>query len=91
LEAWGWEIEPRYIVDLEDRILNLGLFRTHAHASGVTLERDVAQLLTVRDGLISRDQAFFGWEEGLRAAGLEPDGVDLPSRGKAAHAASKAG
>ena len=38
--------------------------------------------MTVRDGLVVRDQGFFGWDKGLRAAGLDPDAIALPSRGK---------
>jgi hypothetical protein len=52
--------------------------RTHARASGVPLEQEYAQLVTPRDGLVTRDQNFRSWEEGLRAAGLEPDAIPLP-------------
>jgi hypothetical protein len=90
-EAWDAEAEPCYIVDLRDRLLSLVFVRTQGRASGVKLDREVAQLATVRDGLISRDQLFFGWEEGLRAAGLNPDAVALPVRGKTSQAASSAG
>jgi ketosteroid isomerase-like protein len=77
-EAWGWELEPRCIVDLGDRALILGFFRTQARASGVKLDREMAQLLTVREGLVSRDQAFLGWEEGLRAAGIDAAAIGEP-------------
>jgi hypothetical protein len=90
-EAWGWEGELCYIVDLGDRLLNLGFMRAQGRASGVKLDREVAQLVTVRDGLTTREQLLFGWEEGLRAAGLDPDAVALPVRGKTSRAASSAG
>jgi ketosteroid isomerase-like protein len=91
-EGWDrWELEPAYILDLGDRVLSLGFFRSHAHTSGVQLERELAQLLTVREGLVARDHAFFGWEEGLRAAGLDPVGITLPFGGKAGQAASSSG
>jgi len=48
-------------------------------------------LVTLRDGLVIRDQNFFSWEEGLVAAGLEPDAIALPSPAKAAAAARSAG
>jgi hypothetical protein len=90
-EAWGWEGELCYIVDLGDRVLNLGFMHAQGRASGVKLDREVAQLVTLRDGLITREQLLFGWEEGLRAAGLDPDAVALPVRGKTSQAASSAG
>jgi ketosteroid isomerase-like protein len=78
LEVWGaTEFEPAYVLDLGDRVLPLGFFRAQASASGVPLEQEFAQLGTVRNGLIVRDQTFFSWEEGLRAAGLDPDAIPL--------------
>jgi ketosteroid isomerase-like protein len=88
-EVWGsTELVPVHILDLGDHLLHLGSWRVQARASGVPLEQELAQLITLRDGLVIRDQNFFSWEEGLRAAGLEPDAVALPSRTKAAEAAS---
>jgi ketosteroid isomerase-like protein len=78
-EVWGSELEPAYMLDLGDRVLNLGSWRTQARASGAQLEQEIAQLVTVRDGLIARDQTFFSWEDGLHAAGLDPD-FDLAFR-----------
>jgi len=78
-EVWGSELEPAYMLDLGDRVLNLGSWRTQARASGAQLEQEIAQLVTVRDGLIARDQTFFSWEDGLHAAGLGPD-FDLAFR-----------
>jgi ketosteroid isomerase-like protein len=90
----GWaslEIEPAYILDMGERALALGLFHLRGHASGVELEQEFAQMVVLREGLIVRDQAWFRWEEGLRAVGLDPDDVTLPSRGKAGHVASSTG
>jgi hypothetical protein len=87
-EQLGARAEPSYVVDLGDRLLCLGYFRTHAPASGVKLERELAQLLTIREGLVSRHQAFLAWDEGLRAAGLEPDLFHPRLRPKADRAAS---
>jgi hypothetical protein len=41
--------------------------------SGLELEREFAQLFTLRRGLVAHEQFFIGWEKGLRAAGLAPD------------------
>ncbi len=91
-DAWERrESLPALILDLGDRVLNLGFFRLPGSASGLEFEREFAQLSTPRGGLVARDQYFFGWDKGLRAAGLDPDAVALPSRAKAGQAASSAG
>jgi hypothetical protein len=91
-DAWdSIEAEPAYILDLGERLLLLGLIRTHARASGVPLEQELGQLLTGPEGLVTHEQVFFSWEEGLRAAGLDPDAIALPSRATVGHAASSAG
>jgi hypothetical protein len=83
-QIWGsWELEPAYILDLGDRVLNLGFQHARGQASGVPLDGEFAQLLTLREGLVMREQAWFRWEEGLRAAGLDPDAIALPKRGRA--------
>ena len=78
-EVWGSELEPLYVLDLGDRLLNLGLWHLRGRASRVPLDQELAQLVTLRDGLVIRDQNFTSWEEGLRAAGLEPDAIALPA------------
>ena len=79
-EVWGTELEPLYVLDLGDRVLNLGLWRSRGRGSGVPLDLELAQLATLRDGLVIRDQTFTSWDEGLQAAGLEPDAFSLPVR-----------
>lgn len=80
-EVWGSELEPLYVLDLGDRVLNLGLWHIRGRGSGALLHQDLAQLVTLRDGLVVRDQTFTSWDEGLQAAGLEPDAISLPVRG----------
>ena len=80
-EVWDVsDLEPTYILDLGNRFLNLGVWRAHARASGVPLEQEFAQLITVQDGLVTRDQNFFSWEDGLRAAGLDPHAIPRVGR-----------
>jgi ketosteroid isomerase-like protein len=89
----GWdslEIEPVFLIDLGERILALGIFHVRGHASGVELDQEFAQLVALKDGLTVRDQAWFRWEEGLGAVGLDRDSIALHSRGKAGQAASSA-
>jgi len=77
-EVWGSHLEPTYMLDMGARVLNLGIWHTRGRASDVQLEQEIAQLVTVRAGLAMRDQTFFSWEEGLRAAGLDPAAISLP-------------
>lgn len=77
-EVFGSELEPAYMLDLGDRVLTLGFVHAEGRASGVMLDQELGQLATLRDGLVKRDQTFFSWDEGLRAAGLDPDAITLP-------------
>ncbi len=69
----SWEIRPARALDLGDRVLALGSFRGKARASGVELEQGFSQLVTLERGLVVRDRFFYSLEQGLRAAGLEPE------------------
>ena len=83
IEDWGqYELEPACVVDLGDRVLALGFQHARGRASGVALEQEAAQLVTVQEGLVVHDIHFFTWEEGLRVAGLEPGAIALPTRGR---------
>jgi ketosteroid isomerase-like protein len=91
-DAWErWDVTPAMVLDLGDRVVVLGVFRMPGTASGLQFEREWAQLMTVRDGLVVRDQGFFGWDKGLRAAGLDPDAIALPSREKVGQGSRSAG
>lgn len=87
-EVWDWELEPAYILDLGDRMLFLGLNHMRARTSGVQLDQELAQLVTVRDGLVRRDESWPRWAEGLRAAGLDQDAIPLPKQGRVEQAAT---
>lgn len=81
-EAWeGFEVRPVIVLDLGDRVVVLGTFRLPGNVSGLEFEHEFAQLMTERGGLVAREQWFSPWERGLRAAGLDPDAIALPSRG----------
>ena len=56
-----------------DQVLALGSFRGKARASGVEWEQEFSQLVTLERGLVVRDRFFYSWDQGLRAAGLEPE------------------
>jgi ketosteroid isomerase-like protein len=69
----SWEIRPDRALDFGERVLALGSFRGKARASGIEWEQEFSQLVTLGKGLVIRDRFFYSWEQGLRAAGLEPD------------------
>ena len=79
-EAWErWEHRPAAVIDMGgDQLIGLAHVRLPGTRSGVRLESEFAQLVTVRDGLCVRDHEFMSWEKGLRAAGLEPASLALP-------------
>jgi ketosteroid isomerase-like protein len=90
-EAWErWEVVPVAVLDMGDRFIGLGRLRLPGNVSGLELDSEFAQLVTVRDGLCVRDQEFMAWDKGLRAAGLDPDTLSLPPPGKT-QTASRAG
>jgi ketosteroid isomerase-like protein len=68
----SWEIRPDRAFDLGDRVLALGRFSGKARASGVEWEQDFSQLVELEKGQVVRDRFFYSWEQGLRAAGLDP-------------------
>jgi hypothetical protein len=91
-EAWErWELLQVIVLDLGERVLALGSFRLPGNVSGLELEGEFAQLMTARGGLVAREQVFMAWDKGLRAAGLDPDAIGLPSRGKVEQAARNTG
>lgn len=69
----SWEIRPDRALDLGDRVLALGRFRGRARTSGVEWEQQFSQLVMLDRGLVVHDRFFYSWEQGLQAAGLEPD------------------
>jgi ketosteroid isomerase-like protein len=95
LEVWGeaweeWEVWPAAVVDMGDRCLALAHNRLPGTASGLELGGEFAQLLTVTRGLVAYEREFLSWEKGLRAAGLDPDAIALPSGGETGQAESGA-
>jgi hypothetical protein len=68
-----WEIRPVRALDFGDRVLALGSFRGNARASGLEWQQPFSQLVTLSSGLVVRDRFFYSWEQGLQAAGLEPE------------------
>jgi hypothetical protein len=52
----------------------------HGPASGIELELEFAQLLTIERGLVTHERDFGRWDDALHAAALDPAALDLPGR-----------
>ena len=55
----------------DDRVLYLGHIRFRGPASGITVESQLANVKTLRDGKIVRSEDYLSHKEALEAAGLE--------------------
>lgn len=81
LDVWDrQELAPVLVVDLARSLIVLGRTRVHGPASGIELDLEIAQLLTLERGLVTRERDFNHWDDALRAASLDPAALDLPSR-----------
>ena len=65
---YRFEIEES--LDWDDHVLVVTTNRGKGRASGVPISQQTAQLMTVRDGKIVRQEFFASRAEGLQAAGL---------------------
>jgi ketosteroid isomerase-like protein len=67
------EWNPRRAFDLgNDRYLLLLQPRGRGIGSGIEIEAKVSHLIQLRDGKVSRLDAYLGWDSGFEAAGLPP-------------------
>jgi ketosteroid isomerase-like protein len=63
--------EPNELIDLGgDRLLTIGRMRGSGVGSGAPFDTEWANLVTISDGLVIRDQVFMSHHEALEAAGL---------------------
>ena len=68
-----WEdlaFQPEEVIDYGDRVLSVGRLTGHARHTGIALDGPLFQLITVRRGLVVRQQDFVDRAEALEAAGL---------------------
>jgi hypothetical protein len=90
-EAWeGWALNPVAVVDLGNRGVSLGTLRLPGRVSGLEFESEISQLAVPRGGLIVQQRDFLSWDDGLRAAGLDPEAIALPPRPGSRQASSGA-
>lgn len=91
-EAWAnWELKPVAVVDLGNGGLALGTLRLPGRVSGLEFESEISQLMLPRRGLVVQQRDFLSWDDGLRAAGLDPGAIALPARPGSRQATSEAG
>jgi ketosteroid isomerase-like protein len=65
-------VEVEEIRDLGDeRVLSLGRLRFRGPASGITVESQLANVITLREGKIVRSEDYLSHQEALKAVGLE--------------------
>jgi hypothetical protein len=80
-DAWDrQELAPVLVVDLSKSLIVLGRTQVHGPASGIELDLEIAQLLTLERGLVTSERDFNHWDDALRAASLDPAALDLPGR-----------
>jgi ketosteroid isomerase-like protein len=86
--AWDrWELRPTAVIDLGESLLALGRFHLPANESGLEFAPEFSQIVTIRGGLIVLDREFLSWEDGLRAAGLDPALIGSAVQRSAEHGA----
>lgn len=72
-----FEVAPARVVDLGESLIVLGAGRVHGQGSGIELQTELAQLLTLERGLVVRERDFFRWDDALRAAAIDPAALNL--------------
>jgi ketosteroid isomerase-like protein len=65
-----WQIKPDSFQEVDDRVLALGRMHLRGRGSGVELDQETGWLVDVRDGKMTRFQAFLSHEEALAAGGI---------------------
>jgi ketosteroid isomerase-like protein len=63
-----WEVEPREIREVDDRVLVLGHVHAEGRESGLALDQPAAYLFEFRDGLLARGATYFDHDEAIAAA-----------------------
>jgi uncharacterized protein len=65
-----WEIFPEVFEERGDAVLVLGHMHLRGRGSGVELEQETGWIVNVRDGKMTRFQAFLSHEEARAAGGI---------------------
>jgi ketosteroid isomerase-like protein len=75
VESWtsmwtDYAFEVRDYVDAGDQVVVLVKERGRSRSAGVSVERELGQVFTVRDGKVGRVRLYGSWAEALEAVGL---------------------
>jgi ketosteroid isomerase-like protein len=71
LEVWDdLELKPKEVIDFGDRVLIAARITGHGRQSGLALDTALFQVVTLRGGLIVRQEDFADRDAALEAAGL---------------------
>jgi len=76
VESWtamstDYAFEVRDYLDAGDQVVVLVKERGRGLSTGVSVERELGQVFTVRAGKVGRVRLYGSWTEALQAAGLE--------------------
>jgi hypothetical protein len=71
-EIWeSFDSTPTRLTDIDDdRVLVVYRFRARSRGSGAPIDQQLAWIMTIRDGKLSRTEAYSSVHEALEAAGL---------------------
>ena len=71
-QTWDlFQFEGSQVRDLGDSVLWLGRVKMRGSASHIALDQEFAAHWVLRDGKLTRIQAFLSWQDALKAVGLE--------------------
>ena len=75
VESWtgmwtGYGFEMRDYLDAGDQVVALVQERGRGRSTGVSVERDLGYVFTIRGGKVGRVHLYGSWAEALEAAGL---------------------
>jgi ketosteroid isomerase-like protein len=69
-----WRSEPLDFIRDGDKVVARVHFEAKGEGSGATVEMDLANFWTFRDGLVVRFEAYLSLEQALKAAGISDPG-----------------
>ena len=70
-EMWTeYSFEVHEYLDAGDDVVVLIRERGRGRSAGVTVERELGEIFTFRDGKVIRNRLYGSWDEALEAAGL---------------------
>jgi ketosteroid isomerase-like protein len=73
LDAWEtWDLQLETLIPASDRILSISRLRGKGKHTGITVDMELFQVWTFKDGLVIEQRGFFDREQAFAAAGIDP-------------------